>query len=65
MSKKNQSSRLVEQHKLSKGVIGIFGEEAKKHDFTVSYISKKVMNELEKNILICNLDIENILQKKK
>lgn len=30
ISKKNQSTRLTNQHKVSKGVIGIFGEDAKK-----------------------------------
>ena len=32
MSKKNQSGRLTTQHKISHGVIGIFGEEAQLHD---------------------------------
>ena len=32
MSKKNQSGRLTTQHKISQGVIGIFGEEAQLHD---------------------------------
>lgn len=31
MAKKNQSKRLTTQHKESKGVVGIFGEEAKLH----------------------------------
>lgn len=42
MSKKNQSTRLTNQHKVSKGVIGIFGEDAKKHDIAVGEISKIV-----------------------
>lgn len=32
MAKKNQSERLTVQHKESKGVVGIFCEEAKLHD---------------------------------
>lgn len=48
MSKKNQSIRLTEQHKDSHGVIGIFGDNAKKHDDLVSDISKRAKIELEK-----------------
>lgn len=47
MAKKNQSTRLTNQHKESKGVVGIFGDEAKKHDTAVSEISKLVIKELE------------------
>lgn len=47
MSKKNQSERLTEQHKESKGVVGIFGEEAKHHDVTVSNISHVVIEILQ------------------
>ena len=48
MVKKNQSKRLTNQHKISKGVVGIFGEEAKSHDTTVGKISHSVINNLEK-----------------
>jgi type II restriction enzyme len=48
MAKKNQSNRLTSQHKLSQGVVGIFGEEAKLHDLTVGEISKLVIKLLEK-----------------
>lgn len=48
MAKKNQSNRLTNQHKLSQGVVGIFGDQAKSHDLTVGEISKLVMKELEK-----------------
>lgn len=48
MAKKNQSKRLTEQHKESKGVIGIFGQEAKLHDITVGEISHFVCKQLEK-----------------
>ena len=47
MSKKNQSNRLTSQHKQSQGVVGIFGDDAKSHDFTVGKISKIVMEQLE------------------
>ena len=48
MAKKNQSKRLTTQHKKSKGVIGIFGEEAKLHDTSINEISHLVIKELEK-----------------
>ncbi len=47
MAKKNQSNRLTNQHKLSQGVVGIFGELARSHDLTVGEISKLVMKALE------------------
>lgn len=48
MAKKNQSTRLTVQHKRSKGVVGIFGEEAKLHDIEVSSISHLVIAVLKK-----------------
>ncbi|MFM6760688.1 MAG: EcoRI family type II restriction endonuclease [Microcystis panniformis] len=48
MTKKNQSKRLTNQHKESKGVVGIFGDEAKSHDITVVKISLFVIEQLEK-----------------
>ncbi len=48
MAKKNQSKRLTNQHKESKGVVGIFGDEAKLHDITVGEISHFVIKQLEK-----------------
>ncbi|MDA0780855.1 MAG: EcoRI family type II restriction endonuclease [Rickettsiales bacterium] len=48
MSKKNQSKRLTNQHKESKGVVGIFGDGAKFHDKTVGEISLLVIKQLEK-----------------
>lgn len=47
MSKTKHSIRLTNQHKNSKGVVGIFGENAKKHDLTVGEISKLVMEKLK------------------
>ncbi len=49
MARKNQSSRLTEQHKETQGVMGIFGEEAKSHDILVGEVSKKVILELKKD----------------
>lgn len=47
MAKKNQSQRLTSQHKVSQGVIGIFGAEAKKHDKTTGKISHLAMEALK------------------
>lgn len=47
MAKKNQSKRLTQQHKVSHGVVGIFGEEAKLHDMTVGQVSHLVQKQLE------------------
>lgn len=47
MTQKNQSSRLRDQHKISKGVVGIFGTNAKSHDLSVSDISKVVLKSLK------------------
>lgn len=49
MSKKNQSGRLTTQHKESRGVVSIFGEEAKLHDLTVGQISHLVVKQLEQD----------------
>ncbi len=49
MTKKNQSKRLTSQHKKSKGVVGIFGEEAKQHDIVIGKISHQVIELLEKD----------------
>lgn len=47
MSKKNQSNRLTTQQKESKGVVGIFGDEAKIHDMTVGEVSRLALNKLQ------------------
>lgn len=39
MAKKNQSNRLTAQQKASEGVVGIFGDDAKLHDLTVSQLA--------------------------
>ena len=50
MAKKNQSNRLTTQHKESKGVVGIFGEEAKLHDIVIGEISHQVIEQLQKDL---------------
>jgi type II restriction enzyme len=47
MAKKNQSKRLTKQHKESKGVVGIFGEDAKSLDIKIEEISHFVIKQLE------------------
>ena len=46
MAKKNQSNRLTNQQKEAKGVVGIFGKEAKLHDMTIGKISQVVIKQL-------------------
>ena len=48
MAKKNQSGRLTVQHKKSKGVEGIFGDEAKLHDTAIGELSQAVKEQLER-----------------
>lgn len=47
MAIKNQSKRLTRQHKVSHGVVGIFGDEAKVHDMAVSQVAHLVMAQLQ------------------
>lgn len=49
MAKKDQSSRLTDQHRKSHGVVGIFGAEAKLHDMTVGEISHHIINRLKQD----------------
>jgi len=63
MAKKNQSKRLTTQHKKSKGVIGIFGIEAKSHDITVSKISQNVLIQLEKEFTQLNFRYRTSIRK--
>lgn len=44
---KNQSNSLAHQHKYSKGVIGIFGKEAKLHDAEVSKVAAMALEVLK------------------
>lgn len=72
MVKKNQSDRLTTQHKISKGVEGIFGEEAKYHDAVVGQISQQVLVSLQSEFpqlkfrfraSISKIEINDYLQK--
>lgn len=47
MAKKKQSKRLTNQHKKSKGVVGIFGAGAKLHDLTVGEVSILLVENLK------------------
>lgn len=71
MAKKNQSQRLTEQHKISQGVIGIFGKDAKLHDLTVAEISQLLRQQLQTEFpklsfryrkSISKLEINHVLQ---
>ena len=44
---KGQSRRLEKQHELAGGPIGILGEEAKKHDFSIREVMEILMKELQ------------------
>ncbi len=46
--KKGQSNRLTSQHKISQGVVGIFGDNAKHHDLSVGKIEEKTLELLIK-----------------
>jgi type II restriction enzyme len=63
MSINNQSMRLTNQHKLSQGVVGIFGQEAKLHDLNVAQISMLVAAELQKQYPQLNFRYRNSIKK--
>lgn len=63
MAKKNQSGRLTDQHKLSQGVVGIFGDGAKLHDLAVGKISKIVMKKLEEEYPQLNFRYRSSIKK--
>jgi type II restriction enzyme len=63
MSKKNQSSRLTNQHKESQGVLGIFGDDAKSHDNSVGEISKIVAKKLESEYSQLNFRFRESIKK--
>lgn len=47
IKKKNQTKRLTDQHKISKGVVGIFGSSAKNHDLSVNEVAQVVLKTLQ------------------
>ncbi|WP_289181206.1 EcoRI family type II restriction endonuclease, partial [Helicobacter japonicus] len=63
MSKKNQSHRLTDQHKESQGVIGIFNDEAQKHDSLVSRVSKDIIECLQKEYPQLSFRYRNVISK--
>lgn len=64
MIKKNQSTRLTAQHRKSRGVIGIFGIEAKIHDQTTRDISRVVKDALEHKYAKLRFRHRNSIEKK-
>lgn len=48
MERRPQTERLTIQHTKNEGIIGIFGELARRHDISVGEISEKVLDALEK-----------------
>jgi len=61
--KKGQSNRLTDQHKESKGVEGIFGDDAKLHDSSVGTISKATLKQLETEFPNLNFRYRNSIKK--
>ena len=45
---KGQSYRLQQQHEVAGGPLGIFGEEAKRHDLSIREVMAKVAEELKR-----------------
>lgn len=64
MAKKNQSSRLTTQHRGSQGVVGIFGEEAQKHDKATGEIQLAVLDCLKKKYPQLNFRFRQSVEKK-
>ncbi len=46
---KGQSRRLEKQHELAGGPIGIFGDEAKRHDLSIRHVMSGIMEALQAN----------------
>lgn len=64
MKSNNQSRRLTAQHLASRGVIGIFGEEAKLHDTKVGVIaSEYLIKALEEEFVTLKFRVRNHLSK--
>lgn len=64
MVQKNQSNRLSTQHKESKGVVGIFGDEAKLHDVAISKISLQIVEQLKKDFPVLEFRYRKDIKKK-
>ena len=63
MAKKNQSTRLTSQHKESKGVVGIFGDVARLHDFTVGEVAQLVADNLAEKYPQLSFQYRNHIKK--
>ena len=62
-----QNNRILEchqQHKESKGVVGIFGGEAKLHDLTVGEISHHVLEQLQSEYPMLSFRYRKSVEKK-
>lgn len=64
MAKKNQSSRLTAQHRKNLGVVGIFGEEAQKHDKATGDIQLAVLESLKIKYPQLNFRFRQSVEKK-
>lgn len=64
MAKKNQSSRLTAQHRKKLGVVGIFGEEAQKHDKATGDIQLAVLESLKIKYPQLNFRFRQSVEKK-
>ena len=64
MAKKNQSSRLTAQHRKNLGVVGIFGEEAQKHDKATGDIQLAVLESLKIKYPQLNFRFRRSVEKK-
>lgn len=63
MTSKNQSNRLTGQHKVSHGVVGIFGEEAKRHGMTVGQVSHLILARLQNDFPKLSFRYRNHIRK--
>ena len=61
---KGQATRLVKQHELAGGPLGIFGKEAQKHDLSVHKISPMILEALKDNYPHLTFRLRNSLPKK-
>ena len=55
---KGQASRLSIQHEIAGGPLGIFGEEAKKHDWNIGEVSSFFMRGFVKPSRVFNSGLE-------
>ena len=61
---KGQASRLSIQHEVAGGPLGIFGEEAKKHDFNIGEVSTLILKALRQTFPDLNFRMRNSISKK-